>query len=149
MINDKNDFYENYIGIFLEILNFDNSSGYLEIIENLRNSTIEEMTILYNDEEEKQQDRIDFYNKLYDEDLFNYIKKQVANDNPTFFNGKINELNELLNNNKIFAGQSGMKINSDSYKMTFVDYYNNYLIALTELIGSENIETENAKPEPL
>ena len=145
------EFLEDYVAIFLELFNYHYDEEQIEAIEQ-KLSSINRVI-----EQKRETNNIIHYNELVqkyskelDNDLFNYIKKQVADENPAFFNKKINELNNLLNNNMSYAGQCRMKINTDSQKLTFADYYNNYLIALTELIGSEETSEEtNASVETL
>ena len=143
---DTLDFCFNYVSTFLILMNYaDDSADEMNLIENSREECLETVSRLELSESQRKK-IIDEYNKSFDSQIFDFIKRKIADEDPTFFQEGINKLKELLNNFKEYAKSLNMTL--DNGKLSIEDYYKNYLIALDYcLINSNEFEVENEEEE--
>ena len=134
MMDDRlYDFLEEYLTIFLELINYNLDEDFFEQLNDKQNMVFGLIDKRYEGDLDRKNTQLNNYTKELKNDLFDYVKHQIAETNPGFFNSRINELNSLLNENKNFAGQVGMRVGMENYSLSFEDYYNNYMIAINKL----------------
>ena len=110
----------------------------LDELENERMLVLEHYT---------DEDLIRRTNEEYDNMLFNLLKKDVADQDPAFFNEMIEGFNFLLNNNDDIVKSLGLISPKDKKKMQIGDYYNNYIKTLEYYL--ENTADESSEEEQI
>lgn len=140
------DFCFNYVTAFLILLNYaDDDTNEIDRIEDSRDECIESVERLELPDEQKKK-LIDDYNKSFDKRIFSFIKEEVADKDPEFFQAGISKLKELLTSNAENAKSLNMILDNGS--LTIEDYYKNYLIAFNYcLVNSKEFEIENEEEE--
>lgn len=136
-MKDIVDFCEQYVLIFLDIVNFNGGDNFVQINDIQREKTMEELENKFENDRKKLNDRIEYFNNLYDNELFNFVEKNISNEYPEYFNSNISKLAKLLDNNLDYVKILNMISPVDS-ALSFKDYYNNYLIVLDYLISLDN-----------
>ena len=125
MSQDEYNFCVLYVNAFLSIIEYANEDNSFNLIEKYRNEALFKVNQVYGN--------TPFHDKFlkninddYDRQVFDFIKENVADDDPEFFNERINYLKALLAKNKDYALRLGMTMPA----LKIDDYYSNYLIAL-------------------
>ena len=136
MSNNEMEFCQNYVSLFLIILNYSNDDSQNQRIEEIERFRDEGLDIIEasNMSIEQKNTTKTAINSSHDKVIVDYLKKNVADKSPELFNGIIAKLDRLLRENPDFVRRLKMLMSSSNHKIALIDYYNNYKIAVQRLI---------------
>ena len=128
------DFCANYVTMFLNLISYSENND-IDLIEKNREECISNVESLRLSDDVKKE-LINGYNTSFDKQIFNFIKTDIADEDPEFFKTGIDKLRELLNNNQESAKRLQMVLPSNN--STIEDFYHNYLIAFKYCLNNLN-----------
>ena len=129
MSTDEYNFCSDYVKGFLSIINYPDNNDEIGFIEQERTDALLDIDHHYKDSPAYEL-LVKDANDRADAMIFEFIKREVAEANPSLFNFQISFLNEVLTHNREFAKRLGMIIPAKNIH----DYYKNYLIALDRFL---------------